>query len=81
MDAYSVIKIEFFAKTRRSKPKMQFRAGFWGSLVDFWKIEPLSFWQRFIIEDRRLKFDYSVYGDPIIKFSKKKLKKTVSGSI
>ena len=45
-----------------------FSAGFWGSSGDFWKIEPLSFWQSFIIEDRGLNFEYRVYGNPLINF-------------
>ena len=38
------------------------RVDFWKIEPFFWKIEPLSFWQNLIIEDRGLKFEYSVYG-------------------
>ena len=40
-----------------------------------WKIYPLSFWQNLIIEDRRIKFEYSVYVYPLMKFVKQNLEK------
>ena len=36
-------------------------AGFWWTSWEFWKIEPLSFWQNLIIEDTWLKIEYNVY--------------------
>ena len=54
-------------------PRPNLGLGFGGVRGISGKFNLISFWQNLIIEDRRLKFEYTVYRDPLIKFEMKNL--------